>query len=596
MVIRGDRRGCFVGATLATVLLVTTLSCAPEGPPLARPPIGSTVNAEASKGPVSNAPTQAHRQMIVTAHPLASQAGLAVLRAGGSALDAAIAAQMVLNVVEPQHSGIGGGGFLLYFDAGSRTLTAYDGRETAPASARPEMFLDAGGKPRDFYDAVVGGLSVGVPGLVRMLASAHRDEGHLPWKALFQPAIDLATDGFPVSPDLHRAIVDDRYLRDFPDTRRAFYDSDGQPWAVGAQLINPALAATLRQIAEKGADAFYTGAIAADIARTVREAPRHPAVLTEADMATYRAVKREAICQPYRIWRICGMPPPTSGGIATLQILGLLEPFDLGAPESLEGVHLVIEASRLAFADRDRYLADPDFVPVAALLDPMYLAERRRLITERAARGPVEPGQLGDTPLPSQDALGNIREDAQASTTHLSIIDASGNAVALTSSIENPFGSRLMVRGFLLNNELTDFSFLPEQDGVPVANRPEPGKRPRSSMAPTLVFNDRGRVVMAVGSPGGPRIIGYVIKTLVGALDWGLNVQQAVDLPNFVTRNGPTELETATPLVKLQDPLERLGHTIVLNELKSGIEGIVVTLTGLEGGADHRRDSQALGD
>lgn len=546
--------------------------------------------------PPSVAPAVAQRQMIATAHPLASEAGLQILRAGGSAVDAAIAAQLVLNVVEPQHSGIGGGGFLLVFDASSDHLVSYDGRETAPASATPEMFLDVDGKPREFFDAAVGGMSVGVPGLLRMLEMAHREHGRVSWKALFQPAIDLAEHGFAISAELHRAIAQDPYLRASPSAFSAFYDRDGEPWPVGARVTNKPLAETLRRVAEEGPDAFYRGDIAQDLSRSVGKAHRHPAVLTESDLADYRAVKRDAVCLAYHVWRVCGMPPPSSGGITTLQILGLVEPLDVSAPDSVATVHRIVEASRLAFADRDRYIADPEFeeVPTSALLGPAYLARRRRLIGDQATPNPVEPGRPGGGSLLT--AATATQGADWGSTTHLSVIDADGNAVALTSSIENTFGSRLMVRGFLLNNELTDFSFLPEHDGNPVANRPAPGKRPRSSMAPTLVFDERGRVVMTVGSPGGSRIIGYVAKTLFGVLDWGLNIQQAIDSPNFLNRNGPTELEAATPLAGLKDPLDRLGHTVILEELRSGAQGIVVTTAGLEGGADRRREGRALGD
>lgn len=578
----------FTRTALAVLTLIGAVACAPENRPLEPLPAGKP----------SGAPALGHRQMIATAHPLASQAGLEVLRAGGSAIDAAIAAQMVLNLVEPQHSGIGGGGFLLFFDAEAGKLVAYDGRETAPASARPDMFLDADGKPREFFDAVVGGLSVGVPGLLRMLEAAHRDYGRRPWRSLFQPAIELAENGFPMSPRLHRMIAQDSYLRTSPEAAGIFYDDAGQPWPVGMLLTNRAFADTLRRIAEDGASAFYEGEIAKDIVRTVRFAARNPAFLTEADLASYRPIKRDAVCRAYRVWRVCGMPPPSSGGVATLQILGLLEPFDLSgaAPESLGAVHWIAEASRLAFADRDAYIADPDFVhvPMAALLSPAYLAERRRLIADHAAPGPVEAGQ--PTEVITGADMRSIRGDAAVSTTHVSVIDERGNAVAMTTTIENTFGSRLMVRGFLLNNELTDFSFVPKRDGVPVANRAEPGKRPRSSIAPTLVFDDGGHVMMTVGSPGGPQIIGYVVKTLVGVLDWDLDIQNAIDLPNFVNRNGPTELEAGTPLVALEGPLEQLGHAIVVKELESGLQGIVVTPAGLQGGADPRREGQALGD
>jgi gamma-glutamyltranspeptidase len=534
--------------------------------------------------------------MVATAHPLATRAGLEMLRAGGSAVDAAIAAQLVLNVVEPHHSGIGGGGFLLFFDAKTKTLLTYDGRETAPASARPGMFLGADGQPREFLDAVVGGLSVGVPGLVRMLAVAHHDYGRIPWAKLFQPAIEVADNGFPVSPQLHRVIAQDPYLRSSPEASKAFLTSAGEPWPAGARMTNKALAATFRRIADGGPDAFYKGAIARDISRAVGNAFRNPAALTPADIAGYRAIKRDAVCLPFRVWRVCGMGPPSSGGITTLQILGVVAPLDLGEPESVDGVHRIVEASRLAFADRDRFIADPAFVavPTVALLDPGYLAQRRALISEEALPGPVQPGLQADGAGPVTPE--STRDEAGHSTTHLSIVDADGNAVALTSSIEYWFGSRLMVRGFMLNNELTDFAFAPTRDGTPVANRVEAGKRPRSSMSPTLVFDEHGKLVMSVGSPGGSLIIGYVAKTLLGVLGWGLDIQQAIDLPNFLNRDGPTELEAGTPIVALKEPLEQRGQTVVVRELKSGLQGIVVTPTGLQGGADPRGEGQALGD
>ena len=538
------------------------------------------------------------QHMIVAGHPLAAEAGREMLRRGGSAVDAAIAAQMVLNLVEPQSSGIGGGGFLVHFDAASRDVTSYDGRETAPASASPGMFLNAEGEPRKFFDAVVGGLSVGVPGLLRMLEVAHREHGKLPWADLFQPAIQLSENGFPVSPRLHEMVAKDRYLKTFPAPAAYFYTDSGAPMAVGQMLVNQPFADTLKIVARQGAGGFYRGPIAEDIANTVRTAPRNPAGMTTADIAGYRAVERPPVCAFYREWRVCGMPPPSSGGITVLQILGLLERFVRAetAPDTVMGVHRIAEASRLAFADRNTYLADPDFVPVpaAGLLDREYLAERSRAIVDRAMSGPVLPG----TP-------DGVRADAfrwtpdghtRISTTHLSVIDGDGNAVSMTSSIENAFGSRLMVRGFLLNNELTDFSFVPERDGVAVANRAEPGKRPRSSMAPTLVLDKQGQVVMAVGSPGGSRIIGYVAKSLIGVLDGGMDIQQASDLPNVLNRNGPTELEIDTPAADLQPQLEALGHKVVLRRMTSGLNGIAVTAEGLRGGADPRREGVALGD
>ncbi len=535
--------------------------------------------------------------MVAAANPLAAEAGREILRRGGSAVDAAIAMQMVLNLVEPQSSGIGGGGFLLHFDAESGEIAAYDGRETAPTAATADMLVSPDGTAKAFYEAVVGGGAVGVPGLLRMLEMAHARHGRLPWADLFAAAIRLAEEGFAVSPRLHRLIARDRYLKTFPETAGYFYRADGSPREVGESLVNLPLAHTLRAIARGGADAFYRGEIARDIVAAVGGAAVNPGVMSLADLAGYAAKMRTAVCRPYRTWRVCGMPPPSSGGIATLQALGILEAFDLRAlaPGSLPAVHLISEASRLAFADRDFYLADPDFVavPVAALLDPDYLNQRAALISPRHSMGPARPGSVPErAAVPSAPAPAHV----SASTTHMSVIDGAGNAVAFTSSIENVFGSRLMVHGFLLNNQLTDFAFRPEIDGRPVANRAAPGKRPLSSMSPTLVFDGRERLVMTVGSPGGPRIIGYVLKTLVATRDWGLDLQRAIELPNHVNRNAATEIEAGTPLVALEAGLVAMGHDVVIRELESGLHGIMVTDSGLSGGADPRREGVALGD
>ncbi|MFQ5774046.1 MAG: gamma-glutamyltransferase [Kiloniellaceae bacterium] len=538
-------------------------------------------------------PVRAERQMVAAANPLAAETGLRLLRAGGSALDAAIATQMVLNLVEPQSSGIGGGGFLLHFDAATGEVAAYDGRETAPAEATPDLFLKPDGEPMAFWDAVVGGRSVGVPGLLRMLELAHRAHGRLPWARLFEPAIELAEAGFPVSPRLHALIAADKHLKAFPATAAYFHDAAGDPPAVGSRLKNPAFAATLRRIAREGADAFYTGPIAAEIVAAVRGAARNPGKMSLADLAGYRAKRRAPVCAPYRSSRVCGMPPPTSGGVAVLQILGILARFDLAAlaPNSLEAVHLIAEASRLAFADRNRFLGDPDFVdvPLARLLDPDYLRRRAGLISPTASLGTAAPG------LPAQNGAMPAQPDPP-STTHLVVVDARGNAVSLTASIESAFGSRLTAAGFLLNNELTDFSFRPVVEGRAVANRVEPGKRPRSSMAPSLVLDRQGRLVMAVGSPGGSRIIGYVVKALVASLDWGLDMQAAIGLPNAVNRNGATELEAGTALAALKARLEALGHEVRVRALTSGLHGIAVSAGGLVGGADPRREGVVRGD
>ncbi len=560
-------------------------------PPSAEP------EPEAVPTPAAAAPVRARRHMIAAANPLAAEAGLEMLRAGGSAVDAAIAAQMVLNLVEPQSSGLGGGGFLMHFDAKTGDITAYDGRETAPAAARPDMFLRDDGTPMKFYEAAVGGLAVGVPGLLRMLETAHREHGRLPWAKLFAPAIRLAEEGFVISELLNRMIAGDANLKTFTGAATYIFDADGQAGPAGTVLTNRRLAETLRLIAKGGAEAFYTGPVAGDIVRAVHEARVNPGTLRAADLAAYKVRKREPVCLFYRVWLICGMPPPSSGGITTLQILGILQAFDLGAlkPVSVEAVHLIAEASRLAFADRNTYIADPDFVPVptAGMLDPGYLSLRAgEIVTERSL-GKAQPGMPGvDTGFrraPDGAARG-------ASTTHLSVVDSNGNAVAMTTSLETTFGSRIMVRGFLLNNQLTDFSFRPERDGGPVANRLAPGKRPRSSMAPTLVFDGQGRVVMALGSPGGSRIIGYVAKTLAAALDWKLDIQAAIDLPHFVNRNGATELERGTPLEALTPALEALGHKVAVRRLTSGLHGIMVSAGGLTGGADKRREGVAMGD
>ena len=562
--------------------------------------IGAFVMASfmgAASPAVAGEPVRATRYMIATANPHASQAGLAILRRGGSAMDAAIAAQMVLGLVEPQSSGIGGGAFLLAYDADAGAVHAYDGRETAPMAVTADLFLKADGEPMKFYDAVIGGRAVGVPGLVAMLELAHQRHGKLPWASLFAPAIALAEAGFEVSPRLHYLISEATGIDRYDTARAYFFTAEGKPKPVGTRLINQAYAATLKAIAAGGAKAFYKGDIATDMVAAITGAVGNPGVMTVADLGAYEAKDRAAVCRPYRQWRVCGMGPPSSGGVTTLAILGLLEHFDLAAlaPGSAEAVHLVSEASRLAYADRARFLADSDFVtvPVRGLLDRGYLADRAALIDREQSMGTAEAG----TP-PHDDGRLRASEPGteQFSTTHLCVIDSEGNAVSMTSSVESAFGSRLMVRGFMLNNQLTDFSFRPAVDGVPVANRVAPGKRPRSSMAPTLVFDGNGRLLLAVGSPGGSRIIGYVTQTLIAMLDWGLDVQQALDLPHHVNRNGPTDLETGTPLADLEAALVALGHDVRVRSLTSGLHAIAITPAGLEGGADPRREGVALGD
>jgi gamma-glutamyltranspeptidase/glutathione hydrolase len=512
---------------------------------------------------------------------------------------------MVLNLVEPQSSGIGGGALLLYFDG--NIVQAFDGRETAPASATEHLFQSADGKPLAFFDAVIGGRSVGVPGVLRMLELAHRQHGKLPWASLFAPAIKLAENGFAISPRLHALLESETRLKGDAVAAAYFYDADGKPWPVGHILKNPDLARVLGEVAIGGADAFYLGRIAQDIEAKVRRHPSNPGGLSVADIAAYQAKVREPICTDFKVWTICGMPPPSSGGIAVAQILGMLEFRDMPRFAPIDGelgadaVHLFAEAGRLAFADRSRYVADTDFVPLpgngsASLLDRKYLAQRAALIGEQS----MGTAKFG-TPPGISARFGQDSSPEFASTSHLSIVDAGGNAVSMTTTIENAFGSRLMVDGFLLNNELTDFSFnAVDQDG-PIANRVQAGKRPRSNMAPTFVFDKSQKTLrMVIGSPGGSAIINYVAKVLIGTLDWGLDMQQAISLPNFGSRNGPTELEYGRVTESLLSALRAKGHTVRVIEQTSGLQGIMRANIGGEtlwiGGSDPRREGAAKGD
>ena len=537
--------------------------------------------------------------MAVAANPLAARAGAGVLARGGSAVDAAIAMQMALNLVEPQSSGIGGGGFLLHYDAQTGAVAAYDGRETAPSAARGGLFLKPDGSAPGYFEALAGGRSVGAPGLLRMLERAHAAHGRLPWSGLFRPAIELAEAGFAVSPRLHRLAGWAPTLAGFPRAAAYFLDPDGSAKAPGTVLRNPEFAATLRAVADGGADAFYRGAIARDIAAAVAGAARNPGLLTADDIASYRARERAPVCLVYRGFRVCGMGPPSSGGLAVLQILGLLAGSDMPPPGSAAAVHLVAEAMRLAYADRDRYVADPDFVPVPAngMLDPAYLAARAAEIDPARAGGQREAGAPPGSARAARRGGGGIEAP---STTHLSVVDSGGNAAALTSSIEFAFGSALMTRGFLLNNQLTDFAFAPESGGAPVANRVEPGKRPRSSMAPTLVFDSRGRLALALGSPGGSRIICYVATALVALVDWGMDAQAAASMPHWCNRNGATELEAGTPIADLAPDLEARGHGVKVRDMNSGLHIIAVARgpdgrAALRGGVDPRREGAAFG-
>ena len=513
--------------------------------------------------------------MVAAAHPLAVEAGYSVLKRGGSAVDAAIAVQMVLGLAEPSASGIGGGAFMLHWSEKDQTLQTYDGRETAPAAARPDRFLKKDRSPMEFLEAAVGGRSVGVPGVLRMLELAHRRHGKLPWTELLQYAISAAEDGFPMSARLHAQLERDPFLREDAQARSLFYDALGRPRPVGARIVNSQYAATLRSLSVEGVDAFYRGPIAADIVRAVRSHPK-PGDMTEADLAGYQALERDALCGTYRVWVVCSMAPPSSGGVALLQILGLLERkgFTQVAPQSEAALHLFAEASRLAFADRAKYLGDADFVPVplSRLLDGNYLNQRAGLISDRALQI-APPGNF------------------ESGTSHIVVADARGDVVSMTTTIETIFGSRIMVRGFLLNNELTDFDFLPENP-----NSVGPGKRPRSSMAPAIVFGTDGRVRLAAGSAGGSFIIGHVAKTLVAALDWNLDIQAAIDVPNFGNRNGPTEIEQGSAYEAMAGALRKRGHDVQLIEMPSGLQGIERAAGGWRGGADPRREGIAKGD
>jgi gamma-glutamyltranspeptidase/glutathione hydrolase len=530
---------------------------------------------EIDTGRVEKHAVVAQRFMVAAADPLAVEAGLEMLRVGGSAADAAVAVQLVLGLTEPQSSGLGGGAFVLHWSERERRVRSYDGRETAPAAAQPDRFLDRRGNPEEFMLAVASGRAVGVPGVPALLERLHREHGRLPWARLFEPAIRLAEAGFAKTRRLSRLLEREQQLGEDPAARALFYS--------GPRVVNQDYAATLRTLATKGADAFYLGPIAADIVRAVRAHTR-PGDMTLADLASYRVEKREAVCGGYRGYRLCGMGPPSSGGIGILQILGLLERsgFAAAKPESAEAVHLFSEAARLAYADRLRHVADPAFVrqPVAQLLDAKYLDARAKLIGERSMIFAL-PGEL----------------DAEAAgTSHLSIVDAAGDAVAMTTTIEHAFGSRILVRGFLLNNQLTDFGFLPSIAGRPAANRVEPGKRPRSSMSPTFVFDAGGRLKVAVGSAGGLPIINYVAKTLVATLDWGMDIQAAISLPNFGSTNGPTFLERRTAIEELGDVLAERGHVLNFTPLTSGLHGIERVPGGWRGGADPRREGVSAGD
>ncbi|WP_224826454.1 gamma-glutamyltransferase [Cognatishimia sp. MH4019] len=579
--------------------LITSLSVALALPLVAQEAADAVAPeaATALEAKAAGAPVTSDNWMVAAANPLAVQAGARVLREGGSAADAMVAVQAVLGLVEPQSSGLGGGAFLVWYDAETGELTTLDGRETAPMAATPTLFQDENGEPLKFFDAVVGGLSVGTPGTPALMEAAHERWGTSDWAGLFDEAIALASDGFAVSPRLAGLVARDaERLGRFPATA-AYFLPEGVPIAEGATLVNAPYAETLRALASNGAGVFYEGAIAEGIVEAVQSAEGNPGVLALNDLSNYTVKERAPVCVTYRAHDVCGMGPPSSGALTVGQILGMLEGYDLAelGAENPESWRLIGDASRLAFADRGRYMADSDFVPMPTegLVDPDYLANRGALLSGDDALPEVSPGS------PAFDHALLFADDISLelpSTSHISIVDAQGNALSMTTTIENGFGSRLMAPGgFLLNNELTDFSFRTHTDGVPIANRVEPGKRPRSSMSPTIVMQD-GAPVMVVGSPGGSRIIGYVAKTIIAHLDWGMDVQAAVSMPHLVNRFGTYDVEEGTSAEALAEPLTALGYEVNARALTSGLHAIAIGADGLEGGADPRREGIAIGE
>lgn len=538
--------------------------------------------------------TVANAQGVVSAaDPRAAEAGREMLREGGSATDAALAMMLALTVVEPQSSGIGGGGFFVHHDARQGLIDTIDGRERAPSAAQFDRFLDESGEPRAHDDAYAGGLSVGVPGNMRLMETAHRRWGKLPWARLFQPAIRLAENGFTVGPILAHSIADaiSRW-KDFPETM-ALYAPGGEPSPEGATIRNPVLAQLLRRMASEGANAFYLGDNAAAIMATVANARRNPATITSEDISGYTATSRNAVCVRYRIYKVCGMGPPSSGATTVFGILGMIERFDIGAfgADSPDAWHLIVEAMRLAYADRRQYIGDPDFasVPLIGLIDPAYLASRSRLIRLDRAQASVSHGKPPGAPTNGAPA-----PSVEAGTTHFSVVDAIGNVVSMTSTIEDIWGSQLIANGMMLNNELTDFSFVPEHAGKPVANRVEPGKRPLSSMSPTIVYDADDRPILALGSAGGPRIIMHVAKTLIGVLDFGLPASEAIALPNLFFDNNAILLERASATDALLGGLRAKGHKVRAEPLGSKVNAVERAARGWRGAADPRSEGVAL--
>lgn len=587
------------GIALVVGLSVAVAACGAEGP--------SHSGASQSGGatPPQSASAEPQRWFISAANPYAVEAGAEILRRGGSAVDAAIATQAVLGLVEPQSSGLGGGAFMIHYDPASGTLETYNGRETAPASATPERFLTPAGEPMNFYDAVAGGLSVGVPGAVKMLDLAHREHGTLPWADGFAAATTLAEDGFEVSPRLNGLLTRIPRLKQLPAAAAYFYSDEGVPWPAGHVLKNPAYAETLKTIANDGASAFYSGPIAEAIVEAVNNAP-NPGGMTLEDLANYTAAKVDPVCGDYRAFQICSMAPPSSGGVTLLQILSQLERFDLNGAGagSIEALHLLFESSRLAYADRNQYLADNEQLTgeglstaavVSGLLNPPYLEARSALIDPAKAADSVEAGDPSAFAAdPAAGAWRRYGADASPeppSTSHFVIVDSEGRVVSMTTTVEFAFGSHLMAGGMILNNQLTDFSFLPVRDGKPVANAVAPGKRPRSSMSPVIVFDENGDLWSAIGSPGGPAIIGYVAKTLIAMIDWGMSTQDAINLPNAVYPRGAPIVEQDGYDAQIIEGLKALGHPVMERAMGSGVHAFKLLPDGsYDGGADERRE------
>ncbi len=581
----------YLSVFICACIFVTTAHAQPHNQPGQDAP-------EPASGITAKSVVLAKHLMVVAAHPLATEAGFAMLARGGSAIDAAVAVQMVLNLVEPQSSGIGGGAFMLHFDATKKSVVAYDGRESAPMAATPQLFLGDDDKPIRFADAVRSGKAVGVPGVLRALEAAHAAYGKLPWGVLFQPAIQLAEKGYPLSARTVQQAGHPQasfILKANPATRAMFFNANGNVKTAGTMVTNREFAIALKRVARAGADGFYQGETARNIVAAVHSHVR-PGVMTERDLAEYRTRISEPVCGPYRTYRVCGAPMPSSGGVAILQMLGMLERFNLEAlkPNSVESVHLFSEAGRLAYADREKFAADDRFaeVPVAALISPAYIQTRSKLIDPDKSNGRAIAG----TPTVMKPAAATDRTLRDTGTSHFSIVDPTGNAVSMSTSIDASFGSMIYVDGFFLNNQLTDFSLAPvDVQGVPIANAVYAGKRPRSAMSPMLVFSKDGNLTMVLGSALGSTIINQVAKTIIAVIDWNLDIQSAISLPNTGSRNGPTDLEKNTRAEQLAPQLRALGHEVRIGDIPGGLHGILRTPGGWQGGADPRRDGVAKG-